>query len=193
MSTAPKILAFAGSARKESWNKKLIQVAADFAQTAGADVTLIDLADYELPLFNQDLEEKGVPENALRLKELFLSHDGLFISAPEYNSSITPLLKNTIDWVSRPSDDYEGLQGFRGKTAALLSASPGGWGGMRGLVHLRDILGNIGVTMVPSEAAVPKAHEAFDENGSLLDEQTSKRVQSVASALVQLTSQVQSG
>src|SRR6056297_1100854 len=109
MSTAPKILAFAGSARKESWNKKLIQVATDFAQTAGADVTLIDLADYELPLFNQDLEEKGVPENALKLKELFLSHDGLLISAPEYNSSITPLLKNTIDWVSRPSDDYENL------------------------------------------------------------------------------------
>ena len=192
MTSTPKILAFAGSARKDSWNKKLVQAAADFAREAGAEVTVLDLADYELPLFNEDLESEGTPETAFQLKELFIAHDGFLIASPEYNSSISPLLKNTIDWVSRPDDSRPSKAGFTGKTAALLSASPGALGGMRGLVHLRDILGNIGVTLVPSEAAVSKAHEAFNENGSLADERTAKRVQSVVSALVTLTAQIQS-
>jgi len=189
-SSKPKILAFAGSARKNSFNKQLISLAARFAEEEGADVTLIDLADYELPLFNQDLEAEGVPENAAKLKELFISHDGLLISAPEYNSSITPLLKNTIDWVSRPDDDHGPLAGFQGKTAALLSASPGGWGGMRGLVHLRDILGNIGVTLLPQDVSISKANDAFDESGQLIDERNSKRVQRVATGLVELTARL---
>jgi NAD(P)H-dependent FMN reductase len=189
MTRSPKILAFAGSARKESWNKKLIKQATKNGTSAGAEVTLIDLADYELPLFNEDIEAEGVPENAKKLKELFVSHDALLIAAPEYNSSITPLLKNTIDWVSRPDDKHSMLAGFQGKTAALMSASPGTWGGMRGLVHLRDILGNIGVTLVPSEVSVSKVHNSFDENGNLTDERTRKRVDSVVQELVQLTKQ----
>src|SRR5262245_45553181 len=133
----PRILAFAGSARCESFNKKLVKIAADAAQRAGAHVTLIDLANYPLPIMNQDLEaEQGPPENALALKKLFLENDGLMMSCPEYNSSITPLWKNTIDWVSRPGpgDPPIGLTAFKNKVAAIMSASPGGLGGLRGLV-----------------------------------------------------------
>lgn len=187
MTTQPKVLAFAGSARKESWNKKVIQQAARFAEDAGASVTLIDLADFELPLFNEDVESAGVPENARKLKELFVAHDALLIAAPEYNSSITPLLKNTIDWVSRPDENHAMLAAFSGKTAALMSASPGAWGGMRGLVHLRDILGNIGVTLVPAEVSVSKVHNSFDERGNLNDEGTAKRMKSVVESLVRMT------
>lgn len=185
MST-PKILAFAGSTRTDSFNKKLIRVAADAARAAGADVTLIDLRDFPMPLFDGDLEDKeGLPENARKLKELFRAHDSLLISSPEYNSSITGVLKNTIDWVSRTeTDDEPALVAYRGKTAALLAASPGALGGLRGLVHLRAILGNIGVIVLPDQVAVPKAYEAFDDNGSLKDERTAKQVKGVAEALV---------
>ncbi len=121
----PKILAFAGSARQESYNKKLVRIAAQAATGAGGEVTLIDLKDYPLPLFNEDLEaEQGAPENATKLKQLFFEHQGLLISCPEYNSSITPLLKNTIDWVSRRADGESPLQAFKGKLLALMSASP---------------------------------------------------------------------
>jgi chromate reductase, NAD(P)H dehydrogenase (quinone) len=185
MSRTPRILAFAGSARKESFNKRLVQAAARMAEERGADVTLLDLADYPLPLFNQDIEAEGTPGNATRLKELFLAHDGLLISAPEYNSSITPLLKNTIDWVSRPAEGEPSLAAYRGKTAGLLSASPGALGGMRGLVHLRDILGNIGVLVVPNEAAISQANQAFDPSGELADEKQRGRVESVVRTLIE--------
>jgi chromate reductase, NAD(P)H dehydrogenase (quinone) len=187
MSSSSKILAFAGSARKDSFNKRLIQVAARMTEQAGAEVTLIDLADYPLPLFNEDVEAEGTPENATRLKALFLAHNGLLISAPEYNSSITPLLKNTIDWVSRPVQGEPSLAAYRGKTAGLLSASPGAFGGMRGLVHLRDILGNIGVLVVPSEAAISQANQAFDDAGELKDAKQRSRVEAVVRALVETT------
>ncbi len=166
----PKILAFAGSARRESYNKKLLKIGVSGAQAAGAEVTLIDLADYPLPIFNEDLErEDGVPENAKKLKQLFVEHHGLLISCPEYNSSITPLLKNTIDWVSRPAAGEPSLIAYRGKAATLLSASPGALGGLRGLVHVRSILGNIGVIVLPDQIAVAKAFEAFNPDGSLQD------------------------
>ena len=118
-------------------------MAADAARDAGAEVTLIDLRDLPLPLFDGDLEDKqGLPENAKKLKALLRAHDGLLISSPEYNSSITGVLKNAIDWASRAeTDDEPPLVCFRGKVAALLSASPGALGGLRGLVHLRAILG----------------------------------------------------
>lgn len=192
MSDRPKILAFAGSARKESFNKRLVQTAAKMAEQLGAEVTLIDLADYPLPLFNQDVEAEGTPENAFRLKELFLAHDALLISAPEYNSSITPLLKNTIDWVSRPVEGQPSLAAYRGKTAGLLSASPGALGGMRGLVHLRDILGNIGVLVVPSEASISQANKAFNDSGELTDEKQRDRVEGVVRMLVETTAKLRS-
>ncbi len=169
MSQSPKLLAFAGSTRQDSFNKKLVKVAADGAREAGADVTIIDLKDYPLPLFDQDLEAEGMPANVLLLKQLFKDHQGLIIASPEYNSSITPLLKNTLDWVSRPAPNESTLAAFQGKVVSLISASPGALGGLRGLVHLRAILGNIGVLVLPEQIAVPKAHEAFDSDGSLKD------------------------
>ncbi|MCE9518722.1 MAG: NAD(P)H-dependent oxidoreductase, partial [Verrucomicrobia bacterium] len=130
----PKILAFAGSTRAGSFNKKLIRIAADAARAAGAEVTLIDLRDYPLPLFDGDLEdENGLPENAKKLKALMRESDGFLISSPEYNSSITAVLKNAIDWASRQeTDDEPSLVAFRGKAAVLMSASPGALGGLRG-------------------------------------------------------------
>ena len=166
----PRILAFAGSLRRDSFNKKLVSIAARGAREAGAEVTLIDLKDFPLPVFDQDLEaEHGMPENGKKLKQLFIDHDGLLIAAPEYNSSITAVLKNTIDWVSRPAPGEPSLVAFRGKVATLMSASPGALGGLRGLVHVRSILGNVGVIVLPDQIAVVKAHDAFKADGSLLD------------------------
>jgi NAD(P)H-dependent FMN reductase len=181
--TQTKLLAFAGSARKDSFNKRLVQIAA-----AGADVTVIDLKQFPMPLFDQDLEqEAGVPEHAVRLKQLFVEHDGLLIAAPEYNSSITPLLKNSIDWVSRPAGDEPPLVAFRGKTAALMSASPGGLGGLRGLVHVRSILASIGVMVLPDQVAVAKAFEAFGEDGQLVDERKQAQVEKLGAELARVT------
>lgn len=185
MST-PKILVFAGSTRSASYNKQLARFAANAATAAGAEVTLMDLRDHALPLFDEDLEEQqGLPENAKKLKALFRAHDAFIIASPEYNSSITAVLKNTIDWCSRSeSDDEPALAAYRGKTALLLSASPGGFGGMRGLVHLRSILGNIGVIVLPDQVAVPKAHEVFDGEGGIKDERTAGQVTRVVKGLV---------
>lgn len=163
---SPHILAFAGSTRRESFNRTLIKIAASGAESAGAAVTRIELADYPLPLYNQDLEtEQGFPAEAMALKKLFLSHDGLLMACPEYNSSITPLWKNTIDWVSRPAPGEGPLAAFKGKAATIMSASPGRLGGLRGLVHVRSILGNIGVVVLPDQIAVAEAHGAFTEDG----------------------------
>jgi chromate reductase len=166
----PRILAFAGSLRRDSFNKKLVSIAAHGAREAEAEVTLIDLKDFPLPLFDQDLEaEQGIPENWKKLKKLFIDHDGLLIASPEYNSSITAVLKNAVDWVSRPAPNEPPLVGFKGKVATLMSTSPGALGGLRGLVHVRSILGNIGVIVLPDQIAVAKAHEAFHADGSLKD------------------------
>ena len=168
--TMPRILAFAGSTRRESFNKKLVAIAAQGAREAGAEVTLIDLKDFPLPLFDQDLEaEQGMPENGKKLKKLFIDHDGLLIASPEYNSSFPAVLKNAIDWVSRPAPSEPSLVAFRGKVATLMSASPGALGGLRGLVHVRSILGNIGVIVLPDQIAVAQAHEAFNPDGTLKD------------------------
>ena len=182
----PKILAFAGSTRSSSFNKQLIRVAANAARAAGAEVTLVDLRDFPLPLFDEDLEtEHGLPDNAKKLKSLFRDHDAFLIASPEYNSSITAVLKNALDWASRDeSDDEPALSAYRGKTAALLSASPGALGGLRGLVHLRSILGNIGVIVLPDQVALPKAHEAFDDAGQLKDQRPAKQVTALAQGLV---------
>lgn len=166
----PRIIAFTGSSRRDSYNRKLLNIAISGAESAGAEITILSLTDYALPLFDEDLErDRGLPENAVKLKQLFMQHQGLLIAAPEYNSSITPLLKNTIDWVSRGSKGEEALAAYKGKVAALLSASPGGLGGMRGLVHIRAILGNIGVVVLPDQVAISKAYDAFNDDGSLKD------------------------
>jgi len=166
----PRILAFAGSLRRESFNKKLVPIAARAAREAGALVTQIDLRDFPLPLFDQDLEaEHGMPESGKKLKQLFIDHSGLLLACPEYNSSVSAVLKNAIDWVSRPAPGEPSLVAFRGKVATLMSASPGALGGLRGLVHVRSILGNIGVIVLPDQIAVAQAHEAFNPDGTLKD------------------------
>jgi NAD(P)H-dependent FMN reductase len=181
---ANRILAFAGSARTDSFNKKLIRLAAQAARAAGADVTLIDLRDYPMPIYDGDCEkEKGIPENGIKLKTLFIEHDGLLISSPEYNSSISPLLKNSIDWVSRPAPGEPPLVAFTGKVAALMSASPGALGGLRGLVTVRSILGNIGVIVLPDQVAVIKAGEAFNPDGTLKDAKQRAAVEKLGGTL----------
>jgi len=187
----PTILAFAGSTRTESYNKRLIKIAVAGAQAAGAEVTLIDLRDFPLPLYDGDLEARdGLPANARKLKDLFLSHRGLLISAPEYNSSITAVLKNTLDWVSRPVPGEPPLAGFDGKVAALMSASPGTLGGLRGLVHLRSILQNIKVIVLPDQVAVPRAGDAFNPDGSLKDAQQHTAVEGLGAKLAQILSKL---
>jgi chromate reductase len=188
MTNSPKILVFAGSARSGSYNKLLAHIAENSAREAGADVTFVDFRDLTLPLFDQDLEAaSGMPEGAKKFKALLRESDGFIISSPEYNSSIAPALKNAIDWASRPeSDDEPALVAFHGKVAALLSASPGGLGGMRGLVHLRSILGNIGVLVLPDQVSISAAYEAFEESGKLKDERKAKQVADVARTLVEV-------
>jgi NAD(P)H-dependent FMN reductase len=187
----PRILAFAGSTRRDSFNKKLVPIAARGARDAGADVTLIDLKDFPLPLFDQDLEaEQGMPENGKKLKQLFIDHDGLLIASPEYNSSVTAVLKNAIDWVSRPAPGEPPLVAFKGKVATLMSASPGALGGLRGLVHVRSILGNLGVLVLPDQIAVARAHEAFRPDGSLLDPRQQAGIEGLGKTLASFLAKV---
>ena len=166
---APKILAFAGSLRAGSYNKQLVRISAEAARQAGAEVTLLDLRDYPLPIFDEDLEAQGTPENALRLKQLMLDHHGLLISSPEYNSSISGALKNTLDWISRPIPGKPRLACYLDKVAVLMSASTGALGGLRGLVHLRAILGNINVLVLPDQVTISNSADAFTVDGQLKD------------------------
>jgi chromate reductase, NAD(P)H dehydrogenase (quinone) len=194
MNKSPKILAFAGSSRRESYNRRLVPIACDAARKAGAEVTLIELADFPLPLFNEDLEaNEGQPALVHQLKQLFIAHHGLLIAAPEYNSSLTPLLKNTLDWVSRPVAGEPPLAAYSGKVAALMSASPGALGGLRGLVHLRSLLGNIGVVVLPDQVAVPRAFEAFAPNGSLVSAQQKEQVEGLGTALATMLIRLNAG
>jgi chromate reductase len=180
----PKILAFAGSTRTDSFNKKLIKIAVEGARAAGAEVTLVDLRDFPMPLYDGDLEEAGgIPEQGKRLKKLFLEHDGLMISSPEYNSSIPGVLKNALDWVSRSEPGEAPLACFSGKTAALMSASPGALGGSRALVVVRMMLGNIRVLVLPDSVSVSKAAEAFNPDGSLKDAKQAASVHKLGKTL----------
>ena len=185
-----KLLFFAGSARKDSTNKKLAELAANVAQKTGADVTYIDLKDFSMPIYDGDLEAaEGLPENARKLKQIFQEHDGFFIASPEYNSSFSPLLMNTLDWISRSHEENEApLIAFKGKVAALGAVSPGALGGLRGLVPLRMMLGNIGVTVMPDQVAISNGFTAFGEDGTLIDERQSGMLKSTIGSLVLSTS-----
>lgn len=180
MASPPRILAFAGSARRESLNRKLLNVAVAAVREAGGEVTLLDLNDYALPLYHGDLEDsQGMPANATKLVELIASHAGLLIASPEYNSFFTPLLKNTIDWCTRADDNP-----FIGKIAAVISASPGQYGGVRSATHVRALLLHLGCHVVPAQCSLSRAHEAFDENGALKDARTLKNVQALVRDLL---------
>jgi NAD(P)H-dependent FMN reductase len=187
MTIQPKVLAFAGSARIDSLNKKLVRIAADAARASGAEVTLVDLADFPMPLYHGDLESReGVPQKARELRELFRIHDALLVASPENNASVSSLLKNTLDWISRPADGQNGLVPYQGKVAALLAASPGALGGLRGLVHLRQILQALNVLVLSEQFALARAHEAFDATGALAESKQQAAVTGVARRLVEV-------
>lgn len=193
MTKPVKILAFAGSSRIDSFNKKLVKVAIEGAKATGVEVTYIDFLDYSMPLFNEDLEsEEGLPDTVLEFKALLKNHQGFLIACPEYNGSITPLLKNAIDWASRPEpgEPPMSLSCFKGKVAALLATSPSGLGGLRGLGHVRAILEGIGVTVIPEQKAIPSAYQAFDEQGHLNDEKQMQEVQGIAKKLAEVTAKL---
>lgn len=191
MSNKPTVLAFAGSTRQDSYNKKLVQIAAQGASDAGADVTYLDLRDLPLPLFDEDLEvREGLPLNAKKLKELMIAHQGFLIASPEYNSSISAVLKNAIDWASRPQPGEAPLACFRGKVAVLMSASPGALGGLRGLVHIRAILGNLSVLVLPEQRAIGSAYDAFTPEGKLKDLAQQEAVVQLGAKLTQILSKL---
>lgn len=176
----PRLIAFAGSTRRESFNKKLVRIAADGARAAGAEVTLLDLAEYPMPLYDGDLEaSQGMPPQAKRFKEALKAHDGFLISSPEYNSSISAVLKNALDWASRPEPGDTPLVAFAGKVAGIMAASTGALGGLRGLVTLRMMLGNIQVLVVPDQATLPNAHEAFKADGTLTDDKKKSAAEAI--------------
>jgi len=183
MPISPRILAFSGSARRESLNRKLLAVSVAAVREAGGEVTLIDLNDYELPLYNGDLEETaGLPANAVKLIGLIQTHAALLIASPEYNLMITPLLKNTLDWCTRGEDDP-----FPGKIAAVVSASPGAFGGVRSQKMAQQLLLQLGCHVVPVQAILPRADKAFDAGGVLTDARAQKAVLTLAAALVDMT------
>ncbi len=168
-----KVFSFSGSARKDSLNKKLAAEAAKIAEVAGLEITRIGFKDYPLPIFNEDEDaETGLPDNAIKLKEIFKSHAGWILSSPEYNGSFTPLLKNTIDWLSREHKGESGLKCFQNKTVLLLSASPGNLGALRAAGHVRMVLSQLGSLVLPQNFALSKAHEAFDADGKIKDPKT---------------------
>lgn len=188
-----RILVFAGSARSGSFNKRLARLAADSIHRQGGTATFVDLRDYPIPLYDGDLEqESGIPAHARALKRLFAEHAGLLVVSPEYNGFITPLLKNTLDWISRPDGDADGLALFQNKLAAVLSASPGGFGGMRSLTLARQLLTNLGVTVLPDQLALPRAGQAFAEDGQLVDESVRDRLDQVCARLVWMVERLSS-
>jgi len=166
------ILFISGSTRKGSLNTKLVKYSYDYAIGIGLESKLIDLTDYEMPIYQGDWEnENGLPQDIKKLKELFFNSKGFFISTPEYNGFFSPLLMNTIDWLSRSeTKDESSLKAFRNKVAMIVAASPGKLGGMRALPHLRLFLNNVGVNVLPNEMGVPFAMKNFDDDGNLLDE-----------------------
>ena len=191
MNDFPSILAFAGSSRKASLNDLLVRTAAKKAEDCGVAVDVIQLRDYPLPLYDADLEaERGLPDAARDLKRLMSSHQGFLVASPEYNSSVSAVLKNAIDWASRREEGEAPLACFKSKVVGLLSASPGALGGLRGLVHIRAIFGNLGCLVIPEQAAVSAAHQAFDEKGMIVDANVRKRVETVGAGVANLLTQL---
>jgi chromate reductase, NAD(P)H dehydrogenase (quinone) len=181
-----RLLFFAGSARAGSHNKRLATLGADIAHANGIKSTYADLGDYPMPLYDGDSEAAiGPPDNARKLLALMQMHAGVFIASPEYNASISPLLKNTLDWVSRIRDDGgAGLEVYKTRVFALGAASPGGTGGMRGLVAIRNVLEmGLGALVLPDQVLVPRAAAAFDGHGHLIDRDAQERFKTVIAKL----------
>jgi chromate reductase, NAD(P)H dehydrogenase (quinone) len=181
-----RLLFFAGSTREGSYNKKLARLAHHIAEANGIEAELVDLRDYPMPIYDGDLEAaEGPPERARAFKALLQEYQGVFIASPEYNSSVTPLLKNTIDWVTRVRAKGEtGLEVYRSRVFAISGASPGYYGAMRSLLTLRQILAvGIGALVIPQQMALPRAMDAFDEAGSLKDKKQQDMLKGAVEAL----------
>lgn len=183
---AARILVFAGSLRTGAFSIRTADAATKELAVQGAEVTRISLADYPLPLMDQNLEdESGVPENAMKLGRLIAANDGFLIASPEYNASIPPLVKNTIDWVSRiGADAGRPFHPFAGKVAGLCSSSDGNFGGIRGLYHLRAVLMNCRVEVITPQCSVSRAHEAFHDDGEFREERLKKMMGHVCATLI---------
>jgi len=183
-----KVLAFAGSLREQSYSRRVLQTAIKGAEKAGAEVTLVDLRDYPMPIYNPDDHERnGFDENALRFQGLLAQHDGLLIASPEYNGSFPAALKNAIDWSSRQSDRYNRSDVFPGKFAAIMTAGPGSFGGIRTLAHLRGVLTSLGVNVLPSEIAVAFAGEKFaGESEEMTDAKMKESLEKLGESLVEM-------
>ena len=183
MMQSNKILIFAGSTRRASFNRQLAHAAAQLARASRADVTLLELADLDVPMYNADVEANGTPPDVIKLKQMMFDHPAWIICSPEYNGSYTALLKNTIDWASSPvkSDPawQDGFKPFAGKVVGLLSASPGAMGGLRSQSHLTPLLINLQCWVAPKAFALGRAAEAFDADGNLTSEAHVKQVQAV--------------
>jgi len=183
--TIAKILAFSGSARKDSWNRKVLEVAAAGARDAGAEVTVVNLRDFPMPIYDADWHAgNGVPASMRELRKLMMSANGLLIASPEYNASVTPLLKNTIDWLSQAVDGESGGAPFEGKVGGLMGASNGAFGTIRALPHVSYILSNLGVFMLPV-VAVPGVAKSFDDAGNMTNERTQKMLSGLGARLAQ--------
>jgi len=185
--TTPKILAFAGSIRKESFNKRLAKAALVAAKKAGATTTYIDLCDYQMPLYSEDLlSEHGIPKSVVAFKEMLKSHNGFLIASPEYNGSITGVIKNAIDWATIKADDEERMACWNGKIAGLMSASPGALGGVRGLHHLRTILSGIGTFVLPNNLTVANCNTTVPNDEELADEGLQDRLNTLTAEMVRV-------
>ena len=183
-----KLLVFAGSTRQNSFNRKLAGVTAAMATASGASVTHIELADFDVPLYNADLEAQGTPADVIRLKQLMYDHAAWIICTPEYNASYPALLKNTLDWVSSPvkgnPEWTDGFKSTRGKVVGVLSASPGALGGLRSQSHLAPLLINLECWLAPKNFALGRAGDAFDDTGALKEERAQKSVQAVIDQVI---------
>ncbi|MCR9137003.1 MAG: NAD(P)H-dependent oxidoreductase [Alphaproteobacteria bacterium] len=182
----PKILVLPGSVKSNSVNVKLADAAQLKLAQMGADVTRVSLLDYPLPLVNEDLKsEKGIPANAMKLGRMIARHEGVFVASPEYNASIPPLLKNAIDWVSLISSDGDALlKPWQDRYIALGAASPGRLGGIRSLSHLRSVLVAVGAQVLSQQVSVSNARQAFETDGSVIDERTAGILERCCKSLV---------
>ncbi len=188
---AIKILAFAGSTREGSFNKKLLRVAVRGAREAGAEVTELDLRDLPMPLYDADLQAaQGFPANAKRFKELVAGHPGLLIASPEYNWGMTGVLKNALDWASRSEGKEPAYAATRGRWVAVMSAAIGIYGGVRGLIQLRATLAALRMTALPDQVALTKAKESFNDDGSLKDAAIAAEVTALGAGLANLLAKV---
>jgi len=186
---APKILVIPGSLRSGSHNGRLAALAAKELALAGADVTRISLVDYPLPLFDAEMTaEIGPPQNAVQLQRMLTAHQGVFITSPEYSASVTPVLINAIDWLSRARARGEPTYtAFKERVFAIGAASSGPTGGLRSLAALRQILEHgCGALVLPEEIAVANAGTAFDDMDNLKDEDLAATFKALIRRLIEL-------